>query len=471
MRSPGVRNEYVVNNKLIIGRKSKNLGMFHDRIIGHVGDVWDPRESTGNSFDEKLKVYLDFLSPHVIVICGKKGYGKSYSLGVVMEEFLKMDEEERKRLSMIVIDTMGIFWSLRHSNIDKKDVSNLEAKNLSPRAFTDVDIIIPKKFAAQYDQNGLEYTNTLVMNAGDLEDIEWCYAFGVDYNSPMGMAISNIVNNLKDDYGNVFSIDAMIQYAAGDESERYFNHSQHSDQTQSLTPRQTKEAVLRRLRFAKDWGLFYEKNDSGFTRIVDLIRPGKVSVINISDYRSDMATGWGIRTLVTGIIAKKIFEMRCKTRRLEQAYEIKETELPSTDVPLVWMLVDEAHRFAPGIGSTAASAPLVEWARQGRHPGLSLVLATQRPGSLNSDILSQCDMVISHRLTSKPDIDALSRIQPSYSSDLRESLESLPSDRSGYALVIDDTSEQYFYMKTRERLSWHAGDDAKAAVEESDEGS
>ena len=468
MLKSGIRRDYIVNNKLIIGRKTKDLENYRDVLVGYIGDVWNPESDDTGMPD--LKAYLDFLSPHVCVICGKKGYGKSYSMGVVLEEFLRLDDDEKRALSMIVIDTMGIFWSLRHANIDKNDVAQLESRYLKPRAFSEIDIIVPKKFTRLYDQYGLEYTRELILNPGDLEDVEWCYAFGIDYNSPMGIAVSNLVNALRDDYGEVYSIDTMIQYISGFDDEKLMGSGKNQESISQMTPKQTKMALTRRFMFAKDWGVFYEKGDAEFSKVTDLMRPGKVSIVNISDYRSDMASGWGVRGLVTGIIAKKIFELRSKERRLEQAREIKEiTEPKSGDVPLVWMLIDEAHRFAPGNETTAASRPLIEWARQGRHPGLSLILATQRPGSLDSDILSQCDLVISHRLTSKPDIDALSRIQPSYSSNLKESLERLPSDQSGYALVIDDTSEQYFYLKTRERLSWHAGDDAKAAKEGADE--
>lgn len=462
----GLRKEYMINDKLIIGRKSKDLDIFHDRLIGYLGNVWYPESPSQNSGQ---RVYLDFLTPHVSVICGKKGYGKSYSLGVILEEFLRLDDSERSKLSMIVIDTMGIFWSLRHKNIDQKEINTLAHRNLMPRAFAEVDIIIPKKFAQLYDSWGLEYTNTLILNPGELEDTEWCYALGIDYNSPMGIALSSLVTKLKEDYGDVFSLDTMLAYLAGFNEQDILSDSSKANEFTSTTPKQTKEALLRRLKFAKDWGIFYDRNDSEFTKITSIIRPGKVTVVNVFDYRSELSSGWGIRTLVAGMIAKKIFEMRSRNRRLEQANEIKETTRMSDDIPLVWMLIDEAHRFAPSSGSTAASGPLIEWARQGRHPGLSLVLATQRPGSLDSDILSQCDLVLSHRLTSKPDIDALARIQPSYSSDLRETLDKLPSDKSGYCLLIDDTSEQYFFMKTRERLSWHAGDDARAIAGDSDE--
>ena len=34
-------------------------------------------------------VYLDVLKPHAILICGKRGYGKSYTMGALVEEFAR----------------------------------------------------------------------------------------------------------------------------------------------------------------------------------------------------------------------------------------------------------------------------------------------------------------------------------------------------------------------------------------------
>ncbi len=467
MRGKGIRKRYVLNDKLILGRKLRDLLAFSDRMVGYLGEPLDLEGEKEVNLGPG--VYLDLMSPHVMLICGKKGYGKSYSLGIILEEFLRLDPELRQKLSMVVIDTMGIFWALRYENINKVEVENLEVQNLRPRGFSDVDIIIPKKFAPEYDKLGIDYTDTLVLNPGELEDTEWCYAFGIDYNSPMGIAISNLVMSLQDEYGDVYSIDTMINYLRGQDDTGVFR-SEGPRVEDFPVARQTKDALLRRFIFAKNWGIFYDKNDREYTKIVDLIRPGKVSVVNIYDYSTEIASGWGIRTLVAGLISKKIFELRSRARRLEQLQEVKGEGLGKSESPLVWMLIDEAHRFAPAVGATAASAPLAEWARQGRHPGLSLVLATQRPGSIDSNILSQCDIIMSHRLTSKPDVDALARIQPTYARGLQDSLDLLPADKSGYALVIDDNTEQFFTLKLRNRFSWHAGDDARALHEVPDEG-
>ena len=50
------------------------------------------------------------------------------------------------------------------------------------------------------------------------------------------------------------------------------------------------------------------------------------------------------------------------------------------EVPLIWLFIDEAHEFLVKEGKTAASDALIQILREGRQPGISLVMATQQPG-------------------------------------------------------------------------------------------
>ena len=60
------------------------------------------------------EVYLDALKPHAILICGKRGYGKSYTMGVLIEEFSRLPFSVRKNFCVIVLDTMGIFSCMQN---------------------------------------------------------------------------------------------------------------------------------------------------------------------------------------------------------------------------------------------------------------------------------------------------------------------------------------------------------------------
>jgi hypothetical protein len=126
--------------------------------------------------------------------------------------------------------------------------------------------------------------------------------------------------------------------------------------------------------------------------------------------------------------------------------------------PLVWIFIDEAHEFLPKSGKTSATDALVQLLREGRQPGISLVLATQQPGQIHKDVMTQSDVVIAHRLTAQPDIEALNSIMQTYLLDnIRKYIDELPSLK-GSAIILDDNSERIYPMRVRPRFTWHGGE-------------
>ncbi|MAG46980.1 hypothetical protein CL617_00100, partial [archaeon] len=115
------------------------------------------------------------------------------------------------------------------------------------------------------------------------------------------------------------------------------------------------------------------------------------------------------------------------------------------------------HEFLPKKGKTPATDALVQLLREGRQPGISLVLATQQPGQIHKDVMTQSDIVLSHRLTAKFDIEALKSIMQTYLNlDILSYLNNLPRLK-GSAIILDDNSERIYPMRTRPKMSWHGG--------------
>jgi DNA helicase HerA-like ATPase len=185
------------------------------------------------------------------------------------------------------------------------------------------------------------------------------------------------------------------------------------------------------------WQLFSE--DGTFDR---LLEQGTINVIDLSGYGHDPA----IRSCAVASLARALYDMRVRARRSEAAGK--------RDVPLIWMMIDEAHMFT---GGGAGRVLINEWLRQGRQPGLSLVLATQRPSALGSDVLSQADVLISHRLTLRDDIEAMEQARPIYVKEpIREAMDRLGTAK-GAAIVLDDATESYHIIRMRPRHSAHGG--------------
>ncbi len=134
-------------------------------------------------------------------------------------------------------------------------------------------------------------------------------------------------------------------------------------------------------------------------------------------------------------------------------------------MPLVWLVIDEAHEFMPVTGKTTATDALVTILREGRQPGISLILATQQPGKIHTDVMTQSDIIISHRITAKLDTDALGMLMQSYMRQgLDKELNNLPRVK-GAAIILDDSNEKMYPMRVRPRFTWHGGE-APTAIPE-----
>ena len=51
------------------------------------------------------------------------------------------------------------------------------------------------------------------------------------------------------------------------------------------------------------------------------------------------------------------------------------------------------------VWSILSEERLIQWAKEGRQPELPLVVASQQPAALDMEVPSQCDMIISHAMT------------------------------------------------------------------------
>jgi uncharacterized protein len=207
----------------------------------------------------------------------------------------------------------------------------------------------------------------------------------------------------------------------------------------------------------------------------DLAVGGQVTVLDVSCYAT-VEDSWKIKNLVIGLIAKKLFNERMKARKNEEYEDIHHSmnyfsDAPDTkqEFPLVWLVIDEAHEFLPVKDKTLATDPLVTILREGRQPGISMILATQQPGKIHTDVLTQSDTVIAHRITAKLDVDALGTLMQSYMEEgLVSALDNLPREK-GAAIIFDDTNERMYPIRVRPRFTWHGGDEPSAIKEQGED--
>ncbi|MDD5332010.1 MAG: ATP-binding protein [Candidatus Nanoarchaeia archaeon] len=383
-------------------------------------------------------IYMDVNSSHVVLVSGKRGSGKSFTLGVIAEEISNLPKEVKERLSVLIFDTMGIFWTMKYPNQKEEDL--LKKWEIAPKELN-VDIYTPKGYFNEYRQKGIPTDFSFSLKPSELNAGDWCGVFAIDINSPIGVLIERAIEELKETKKE-YAIENIISKIQSDK---------RSEQT-------VRDATENRFRAVSTWGLFAQES----LPIKQIIGKGKVSIIDISCYKEG-AGSWNVKSLVIGLISKKLLEGRMTARKEEELEDIQTRsklfeEENKLEMPLVWVLIDEAHEFLPKNGSTPATEALVQLLREGRQPGISMVLATQQPGEIHRDVITQSDIVISHRLTAKPDIEALNSMMQSYLvTDLQKSLNNLPR-LAGSAILLDDNSERLYPFRVRPRFTWHGGE-------------
>ena len=424
-------------NEIIVGRRKEDLEEFGSKCTGYIG-----KHIVGKGEEAHLTnpILIDFLRPHVILISGKRGEGKSYSAGVIAEEIALLPEEYRKNLTVIIIDTMGIYWSSKLPNQEQAVL--LERWGLKPRGLEDrVKVYVPFKEKKSFEEAGVPVDFGVSIPPHEFSAEDWTLAFNLPMTNPIAIGLQKIVNELKR-REEKFEIDDMISRIRDDKT----------------LDTHTKSALENMLSVANEWGVFGEEG----VKMEEMMKPGFINVLDVSRLRATEA--WSVRNLLVALITRKVYEERVLARKQEELARIGEIELRERK-PMVWLVMDEAHQFCPSDSVTVSTYPILTLVKQGREPGISFVPMTQMPNKIHQDIISQCDMVISHRLTSKADLDALSAVMQTYlKEEIWKSIDSLPRGWRGSAIILDDNSERMYSIQVRPRYSWHAGEAARAVV-------
>lgn len=421
---------------ITLGRDDADKKKFGDNGLIFIGKGY---VQMGQYTSLSNRIFMDVARSHVVLVAGKRGSGKSYTLGVIAEELSNLPKDVSQNLASLIFDTMGIYWTMKFEN--EKDRGLLQEWNLKTKTLP-VKIFVPFGHYDSYLEKGIPIDEKFALDVGELSAEDWIMAFGLDITNPVSILIQRMIGKLSD--SGKFDIEDIIYLIENDDK----------------SDLQTKNAAMGLFEAAEDWGIFAGRDERA-TEIKDLINGGVTSVLDLSVYNS--VGTFNIRALVISLVSKKIFNQRMDSRKKEEIESVSKginisfvAERKSE--PLVWLFIDEAHEFLPLTGKTAATDALVQLLREGRQPGISMVLATQQPGQIHRDAMTQADIVISHRVTAQPDIEALNYIMQNYLlQGISVYMNDLPSAK-GSAIVLDDNSERIYPIKVRPRFTWHGGE-------------
>lgn len=419
------------NKAVLVGRRDATLA-----DTAFIGKVLE-QSSTSNLLDYGIMVDIGF--PHVIGIFGSRGSGKSYDLGVMIEGIFHEDRG-KVRDAAVIFDIQDQFWTLGYAprqefDVDHEQLKELDAWGISPAVLQNVKIWVPRSSDTQVI-GAVPFS----LAASQLSDDDWLSILELERYSAMGQALLTLIDQNPGATPN--------QLAGCCDTRGLLNNFQQS--------------TIDGLRWRLESLGAAQVVDSNGLAVDDLLKEGQLTVVlmrNLSE---------AIRGLIVGVISRLVAD---RMGRIQQARKVSlrvNGTLPVESEGLtnrLWLVLDEAHVLVPSDGSTAATGPMIDYVKRGRDAGLSLIFATQQPSAVNSKLISQVDMTLTHMLGFDADLGAAVARMPTRSTveyeidhtamgSLSDVIRSLGP---GECIVADQASSRIFVAKIRPRATAHGG--------------
>lgn len=444
--------------------------------LGQVAEFGPPR-----------KVYFDASKEFVSLIIGKRGSGKSFCLGSMLEALCTTNPETsisriKRRRGVLLLDPMGNFWTsmfpVRGDGTPRvrEQWQMFEGWGVNTE---DVNVVvwIPAGFKRPTDHPSISEFH---VDVADLDAADWADILGTNLmREPQGILLGEAVEAVRDEgwtdmHGRKrapkpgYALTDMIEYL---ETVRdAVQNGQNSDHVA-----QTCRALLRDFRGFARLPLFA----GGATPLTDILREGQLSILMLP-----ARIGHDLRRVLTRLLIRRIMREREEASQIRNRLDLQSQLSPedrdqlerrvASLIPRTVLAIDEAQELVGDEGHEARRA-LEDFCLLGRNYGLSMVLATQRPsvGAISAKVRAQVDTTIVHRLMTQDDIDVTWRdMQSAWPTAVRlrdRELEYANLIRSldvGQAVVCsshirlerEGSAARSFIMNVRPRVRVHGGE-------------
>jgi DNA helicase HerA-like ATPase len=348
----------------------------------------------------------ELVSTHMAILAGT-GSGKSYTAGVLVEELLL----PHNRAAVLIFDPHGEYETLTemrgHPLFKGQDGYAPKVKILKPEDirirvssldYSDILILLPEMTERQKSILSKAFSLVRKHRSGE-------YRWGVQDL----MAAVREADRQTDEEGNEksgSSAPALEWKLERMERSPYFHAFEH------LAPR-------------------------------DLFEPGQVTVVQMNEINQEE------QQVICAAILRQANQARMNTLK-ELIGPEDENYLPYP----VFILLEEAHRFAPAHEPSRCKSVLRTILSEGRKFGLGVGLITQRPGKLDSDVLSQCMSQFIMRIVNPVDQDSLKYGVEAAGRDL---LKELPALTKGQVIIAGACVNTPVLCQVRQRLTQHGG--------------
>jgi hypothetical protein len=353
----------------------------------------------------------ELVSTHMAILAGT-GSGKSYTAGVLIEELMS----PYNRAAVLIFDPHGEYGTLT----DMRGHPSFAAEDgYSP----EVNILTPD--AIRIRMSSLDYYDILTL-LPDMSDRQQAIL-----NKAFSLLGKHKFGEHRWDVQDLISACYEADRSTDDEG---------NEKTGSSAP-------------ALEWKLGKLERSDYFHRMQhlapkDLFAPGQVTVLQMNEISQEE------QQVICAAVLRQSYQARMNTAKDKITPE-DENYLPYP----VFILIEEAHRFAPAHEPSRCKQILRTILSEGRKFGMGVGLITQRPGKLDSDVLSQCMSQFLMRIVNPVDQESLKYGVEAAGRDL---LKELPALTKGQVIVSGACVNTPVLCQVRQRTTKHGGETMNA---------
>ncbi len=359
----------------------------------------------------------DIVSTHMAIIAST-GAGKSYLASVIIEELM----QPHNKACILIIDPHGEYGTLDQIANAPQFSEDGEVRGSGYRA--QVRVYKPEQVKVRLSTLSMGDMRSLLPEMTEKQQYLLSRALRKvqegKRGSPWGVADLKLaikqVSKQKNDEDSEGADDSSTVHALTWRVEQRFEHSFTFDDTQHLD-------------------------------LPEIFKPGQCTVLQLNeiDERDQQ--------VIVATLLRRLNQARMDTERGK--VHAGESYLPYP----VFVLLEEAHHFAPGGTEVVSTSILKQVLAEGRKFGIGVGLISQRPGKLDADVLSQCQTQCIMRIVNEIDQKSVAAAIEGVGRDL---LDNLPALSKGQVIVAGAAVNTPVICRVRSRYTQHGGESKDA---------
>jgi DNA helicase HerA-like ATPase len=359
----------------------------------------------------------DLVSTHLAIIAST-GAGKSYLASVVIEELMKA----QNKACVLIVDPHGEYGTL--DQIANFAQFSEDGDGTGRGYHAQVQVYKPDQVKVRIS----------TLNMGDMRQLL------PEMTEKQQYLLSSALRKVKDTKRShpwgVADLKQAIKAAARQKNDDDGDGADDSSTVHALTWRVEQ-------RFEQSFTF----DDTQHLDLPEIFRPGQCTVLQLNeiDERDQQ--------VIVATLLRRLNQARMATERGQ--VHSGETYLPYP----VFVLIEEAHHFAPGGTEVVSTNILKQVLAEGRKFGIGVGLITQRPGKLDADVLSQCQTQCIMRIVNEIDQKSVAAAIEGVGRDL---LDNLPALSKGQVIVAGAAVNTPVICRVRTRYTQHGGESKDA---------